>query len=59
VILLPLDIHLYSLLSWTFYANVFRTAAYGTTGFFIVCAIAFGLVLEAVGSRLWPAKQGA
>ncbi|MEM4254896.1 MAG: EMC3/TMCO1 family protein [Candidatus Norongarragalinales archaeon] len=56
VILLPFDIHLGALLSWTFYTNVFRTAAYGTTGFFIVCSIVFGLLLEKFGNMAWPAK---
>ena len=57
VILLPFDIHTHALLSWTFYSNIFRTAAYGTTGFFIVCAIVFGLIIEAVVSKILPAKQ--
>ncbi len=59
VILLPVDIHLHSLLSWTFYSNIFRTAAYGTTGFFIVCSIVFGLVLEKFGNLIWPSKTPA
>ncbi|HLC38374.1 MAG TPA: EMC3/TMCO1 family protein [Candidatus Norongarragalinales archaeon] len=57
VILLPFDIHTSAILSLTFYSNILHTAAYGTTGFFIVCAIVFGLLLEPIGSRLWPAKQ--
>ena len=56
VILLPFDIHLNSILSFTFYSNIFQTASYGTTGFFIVCAIFFGLILEVVGNKLWPSK---
>lgn len=56
VILLPFDIHLNALLSWTFYSNLFRTAAYGTTGFFIVCSIVFGLLLEKFGNMAWPSK---
>ncbi|MFH1057011.1 MAG: EMC3/TMCO1 family protein [Candidatus Micrarchaeota archaeon] len=56
VILLPFNIHLSAILSWTFYSNIFQTAAYGTTGFFIVCAIFFGLAMEGIASRLWPAS---
>ncbi len=56
VILLPFDIHLHSLLSWTFYSNIFGTAAYGITGFFIVCSLVFGIIFEQVGSKFWPAK---
>ncbi len=59
VVLLPFDIHLSALLSWTFYSNILRTAAYGTTGFFIVCSIVFGLVLEKIGNQFWPAKAQA
>lgn len=56
VILLPFDIHVHAILSWTFYSNILRTAAYGTTGFFIVCALVFGLIFEKIGSTLWPPK---
>lgn len=56
VVFLPFDIHLHAILSWTFYSNIFRTAAYGTTGFFIVCSIVFGLLLEKFGHVFWPAK---
>ncbi|HIH20131.1 TPA: DUF106 domain-containing protein [Candidatus Micrarchaeota archaeon] len=56
VILLPFDIHLSAILSWTFYSNIFQAAAYGTTGFFIVCAIVFGLAIEGIVSRLWPSN---
>jgi len=59
VILLPFDIHLGAILSWTFYENIFRQQAYGTTGFFIVCSIVFGLVLEKIGNQFWPAKAQA
>lgn len=57
VILLPFDIHLRAVLSWTFYSNIFQTAAYGTTGFFIVCALFGGLILETIASRVWPPQQ--
>lgn len=56
IIVLPFDIHLHALLSWTFYANIFQPASYGTTGFFIVCAIFFGLIIEGLASKIFPPK---
>jgi len=50
---LPFDIHLNSL----FALNVLHSATYGPKGFFIVCSIFWGLIVEVVASN-WDKLRG-
>lgn len=56
-IILPFNIHLNAVLSWSFVGNILNSATYGPRGYFIVCAIFWGMALEAIVSRYIDPKK--